>query len=454
MSELWALGGADAAAALASSACSAQELTAAHLRRIAEHNPAINAYLHVDAAGAMQAAVASDERRRGGRALHPLDGVPVAIKDNIAVAGMPWTAGMATRRELIADEDAYCVAKLRRAGAVILGKLHLQEAALGADGDNPHYGACHNPHRLGHSPGGSSSGSAAALAGHLCTLALGSDSMGSVRIPAAYCGVVGLKPSTGRVSQRGLVTASRRLDQIGPMARRVRDLAMLYQQISGVDSHDPASRSVILAHSERAPARLKIGVLSDLERHGVEPALAAAFERGVRALDELLPRRVEVHFDDYDFGRLRRAGLLLCEAEMNLVHADDLRERPELFSPTLSAMLAWARGKSAVDLIQAERLLDTAVLKARRLYTSVDVLLTPTTPQVAFAHGTAVPANQADLTSFANFAGIPALSLPLPEFVDGLPAGLQLLGPVGSDLQLLALGERIERVFAGVAGSR
>jgi len=438
------LGAAAAAAALQQGQFSAVELTGAYLRRIDRSNGAINAYLHVDVEGALEQARASDERRAQGRAHHPLDGIPFGIKDNIAVAGMPLTVGMQVRRGRIADEDAYCVTKLRRAGAVILGKLHLHEAALGADSDNPWYGRCHNPHRTGYTPGGSSGGSAAALAAHLCALSLGSDSMGSVRIPAAYCGVVGLKPSAARVSQRGLVTASRRLDHVGPMARNVTDLSAVFQQISGVDAFDPMSRSVPLAHAERARERLRVGVLADAAGHGVDAEVVACFERSVAALQPMFPRWQRVSFADVDFGAARRAGLLLCEAEMNLVHAQDLAEHPELFSPSLRKMLGFAATRSAIDLVAAANLLDEAVLKARRVFADVDVLLTPTTPQPAFAFGTATPANQADLTSFANSAGVPALSLPMGANADGLPLGLQLLGPIGSDLQLMALGEQIE----------
>lgn len=448
MNPLLQLGAAAAAAELAAGICSARELTQACLDAIAADNPRINAWLHVDAAGALAQAAASDERRRLQRAYHPLDGIPVGIKDNIAVAGLPLTVGLAARRDQIASEDAWCVTRLRRAGAVILGKLHLHEGALGADSDNPHFGPCHNPHRIGYSPGGSSGGSAAALAAGHCPLTLGSDTMGSVRIPAAYCGVVGMKPSFGRVSQRGLVSASRRLDHIGPMARRVADLAPVFQQISGLDLHDAQSRVVPLAHSERALAQIRVGVLADLPAHGIEPEVIRVFEQAIARIGALLPRMQRVAFDDYDFARTRRAGLLMCEAEMAVTHAADLAAHPDGYSPALRSMLEYPRTRTAVDLAAAQMRIEQAVLKSRQVFASVDVLLTPTTPQPAFAFGTPVPANQADLTSFANFAGVPALSLPMGQTCDGLPLGLQLIGPIGSDLQLMALGERFEALLA------
>lgn len=438
---------AEAAEALAQGGLDAVTLTDACLRRIAAD--ACNAWLHVDAEGALAQARASDERRAKGRAYHPLDGIPVAVKDNIAVAGMPLTTGMQAHRGRVAVEDAHCVAKLRRAGAVILGKTHLCEGALGADSDNPHYGRCLNPRVPGASAGGSSSGSAAALAAHQCLLALGSDSMGSVRIPAAYCGVVGLKPSAARVSTRGLVTASRRLDHIGPMARRMADLSAVFQQISGLDLHDPASRLVPLAHVERDPAQLRVGVLGGLEALGVRGDVIAGFEQAVARLAGLLPRRQAVSFADADLTRWRRAGFLLMEAEMCQVHAQVLAQQPDSLSPALRELLAFPATRSAVDLAGALHRLDEAVLYGRQLFVGLDVLLMPTTPQSACDLGTALPANQADLTALANFAGLPALSLPMGTAPGGRPLGLQLMGPVGSDLQLMALGERIETLLAG-----
>lgn len=437
---------ADAASALARRELDAVALTEACLERIAAD--ACNAWVHVDAEGALAEARASEERRAKGRAFHPLDGIPVAVKDNIAVAGMPLTAGLQAYRGRVADEDAHCVGKLRRAGAVILGTTHLCEGALGADSDNPHYGRCLNPRVPGASAGGSSSGSAAALAAHQCMLALGSDSMGSVRIPASFCGVVGLKPSAARVSTRGLVTASRRLDHIGPMARRVADLAAVFQQVSGLDPHDPASRLVPLAHVERDPAELRVGVLCDLEALGVENCVADGFEQAISRVAGLLPRRQPVSFADANLTRWRRAGFLLMEAEMCQVHAQLLEQQPDSLSPALRELLAFPATRTAVDLAGALHRLDDAVLFGRQLFVGLDVLLMPTTPQPAFDIASPVPANQADLTSLANFAGLPALSLPMGTTPDGRPLGLQLMGPVGSDLQLMALGVRIEELLA------
>lgn len=431
---------------LRTGACSSVELTRAHLEAIAARNPELNCYWYVAAESALAEAAASDARRARGQALHPLDGVPIGVKDNLAVAGMPWTAGMATRRTLVATEDAFCIAKLRRAGAVILGKQSLNEGALGADNDNPHFGPTQHPHCVGHTPGGSSGGSAAACAAGLAPASIGSDSMGSVRIPASYCGIAGFKPSYGRLSQRGLLTVSRRLDHVGVLARQVADLALVFQALGGYDPLDPAARHVSMRHAPTWGPGLRWAALPTT---GVvlQPAVAAAFERALGVLERELGPPSPLRWTAPDLGRARRAGLLLCEAEMLHVHAADWAEQRQAFSPALRRLLEHAAGKAAADYVVAERRLDALGVELRRALGDVELIVTPTTPQVAFRFGEPVPNDQADLTCLANFAGVPALSLPIGADSAGRPIGLQLLGPIGSDLLLLDLGARMEVWF-------
>jgi Asp-tRNA(Asn)/Glu-tRNA(Gln) amidotransferase A subunit family amidase len=416
-------------------------LTEGYLARIAQRNPTLNAFWAVDANGALAQAQASDVRRARGECLSDIDGITIGVKDNIDVANLPCTGGMATRRGQIALTDAFVVQRLRAAGAVILGKLSLHEAALGADNDNPHFGACHNPHRQGYTPGGSSGGSGAAVSADLCAGALGTDTMGSARIPAAYCGVAGFKPSYGVLSQRGLMPACPRLDHVGILARTARDVAPIYAAINAFDANDPYARcmpNVALANP------LRMGVLQDLGAHGVSEQVNAAFGASVKLLAAHMAI-IPVHITDADFGKDRRAGLLATEADMAHFHRADLANRPELFSPTLLAMLRFGQSKSAPDLAAAIGHIERAGLRARALFAAygIDVLLCPTTPQTAFAFGQAAPANQADLTSMANFAGLPAISIP-GGIAAGLPVGVQLMMPLGADLALLALAARIE----------
>ncbi len=421
---------------LAAGEVTASAMTQHYLDAIARDNPRLNIFWHVSA-HALADAQAADTRRAQGRALSPFDGIAVAIKDNIDVAGMPCTAGLLHRRETIAEADAFCVQQLRALGLVILGKLSMHEGALGADNDNPHYGACHNPHRFGFTPGGSSGGSAAALAAGLCAASLGTDTMGSVRIPAAYCGVSGFKPSYGQISVRGVVPACFALDHVGVLAHSPDDLALLSPYLFRRDGLDPYQRDY--AETNHAGA-LRLAYLVELDAHGVDPAIAAHQTRLLAALD--LPAQPLTL--SLNFGANRRAGLLVTEADMAITYKSALQAQPESFSPALLAMLQFAQGKSAPELAKCYMQMQNAAHELKRSFDSagVDVLITPTTPQTAFAFGAPVPANQADLTSMANLAGWPALSIP-SGYVDGLPVGVQLIARSGFDRPLLALAQKL-----------
>lgn len=415
------------------------ELAGAYLRAAELRNPTLNAYLNVYDGMVREQAEAAARRRSKG-VLGRLDGIPVAIKDNLDIAGWPTRAGLPGRVANKARGDANVVARLRAAGAVLMGKTNMDEGALGAATNNPHFGATHNPFRHGYSAGGSSGGSAAAVAAGLAAAAIGSDSLGSVRIPASYCGLYAIKPTHGEISTRGLVPAARRLDTIGMLARSADDLTVLLQVLAGYDADDPRSRRrrVALATPDWEPGKLRTGVLGDLAMAGVEAAVADLFEAAVTRLEHELGARQRIDFADWSFASARRAGLLLMEAEMCSTFADDLVNAEQPVSDAFRGMLAYAAGKSAADYVVADQVLDRATLKARRLFAQVDVLLLPTTPQAAFALDAPVPANQADLTSFANLAGCPAVSMPM-GMLDGLPVGMQLVGPPGSDLRLLEL---------------
>ncbi len=436
--------------ALARGDTSSLVLTRATLDAIVAANPRLGAYLYVDAEGASQAAAQSDARRAAGQLLSPLDGLSLAVKDNIDVAGMPTTAGMATRRGRIAAQDAFVVQQLRGAGMVVLGKLNMHEAALGATNDNPFFGRCENPLRAGHTPGGSSGGSAAAVAAGLCALALGTDTMGSVRIPAAYCGVVGFKPSWGRVSTRGTVACCPALDHIGALLRSRRDLSLVMPVLAAYDPACADARDVALAS---ALARPRFVAASDVEALGVEPPVAAAYRQALQALRQRGETVVEIELAGYNFSRARRAGLFMVEADLLVEHAQDWREQPQNFSPELARMLVWAEKQSAAALAAALRTVAAAHVEAARWFAQGDVMLLPTAPQTAFAFDSPVPANQADLTALANMAGLPALQAPLPRPLaheqnpadlaaahePSLPAGLQCIAPLGADATLLAL---------------
>jgi len=425
---------------LASGRISAGDLCDTYLGAIARENPGLNAYIATNPHAGNEARATQTRRTSGpcGR----LDGVPVSIKDNLDVAGLPTRSGMPAA-PAPAARDAHVVERLRHAGAVILGKTHVPEGSLNASSTNPHTGAAHNPWRHGFQAGGSSGGAAAAVAAGLCTVAIGTDSLGSIRIPASYCGVYALKPTHGEISTHGMVPAARRLDCIGMVARGVDDLGVMLHLLAGYDADDPRSRRrhVDLALPDWEPGKLRAGVLGDLGAFGTEPAVAAAF---AGAMDTLKPELGEcriVDFGDFPMQRARRAAFFLIEAEMLVTHAAALGDAQHPVSPQLEQLLAYARGRSAADYARADRMLDAAVVASRRMFGVIDVLVTPTTPQAAFALDTALPDNQGDFTCFANFSGCPAVTIPMGLTADGLPVGLQFLGPPGSDLRLLELAQ-------------
>ncbi len=425
---------------LASARVSAQTLTQTHLDAIAQQNATLNAYVALDPS-ALEQARASDARRAQGR-FGRLDGVPVAIKDNIDVAGLPTGCGL-PGTHAPAARDAHVVERLRRAGAVMLGKAQVPEGAFGAGSDNPHTGAAHNPFRHGYQAGGSSSGCAVAVAAGLATVAIGSDSLGSIRIPASYCGLSALKPTHGEISTRGMVPGARRLDAVGLIARSVADLGVLLHVLGGHDPHDPRSRRrrVDLALPDWEPGKLRVGLLGDLDAFGVEPGVKRAFERALMALTHELGHRREVGFGDFPLARARRSAFFLIEAEMLVMHAATLADASRPLTPTLRAWLDYARNKSAGDYVAADRLLDGAVVVARKLFEEIDVLVTPTTPQTAYPLEATLADNAGDFTCFANLAGLPAVTIPMGMTLDGLPTGMQFVGPPGSDLRLLELAE-------------
>ncbi|MGH8041101.1 MAG: amidase [Rudaea sp.] len=423
---------------LAAGDVSAEHLARVSLDAIAQRNPRLNAFFPPLEESVLTQARESDRRRAVGGPIGRLDGVPIAIKDNIDVAGLPSHCGLPGAPPPVA-RDAAVVERLRGAGAVIVGKTGMDEGP-DAEGKNPHFGNVHNPWRSDFTPGGSSAGAAAAVAAGLCTAAIGSDSLGSIRIPASYCGVYAFKPTSGEISLRGVAPAARRLDCIGLAARGVDDLGVLLHVLAGYDAADPRSRRRRVEPDlpDWEPGRMRVGVLGDLPAWGAGADVVAPFTRALDALAHELPNRQVVDFADFPIAAARRAGLLLMEAEMLTAYpAATLAD----VSPRLRRMLDYARGKTAADYATADRMLDAAVLKARRLFADIDVLVTPTTPQVAFAHAKTAPADQADFTAFANLSGCPALSLPMGLTDAGLPTGLQLMGAPGSDLRLLELAQ-------------
>jgi aspartyl-tRNA(Asn)/glutamyl-tRNA(Gln) amidotransferase subunit A len=393
---------------------------------IAERNTALGALWHIDAAP------------RGGPG--PLAGVTVAVKDNIAVAGMPFTAGLAAYRARIADADAPCVRALRAAGAAILGKTAMDEGALGASGIAPGFPPCRNPLDQARSPGGSSGGSAAAVAAGFVPMAVGTDTMGSVRIPAAYCGVVGLKPTAGLVGRSGVEPLSDTLDTVGAIAATPLDAARLLEALVGADPEDAQWRPAPAGWRARPgtlPGGLRIGLATPGRAVAVEDAIADALTRSVAQLRGAGITVQDVALPRWDPGATRRAGLLLTEAEAAASHAAFLDD-PDAASPSYRGALAYGRDAGSVRLVRALGRLARARAEALAALDTVDALLLPTAPQRAVPHGLPPPADQADFTALANVAGLPAIAVPVP-CRDGLPASVQIIGRPWSEALLVAL---------------
>lgn len=348
----------------------------------------------------------------------PLSGLTVGVKGNIAVENMPWHAGLEVFESRLAERDADAVALLRQAGAAIIGVLNMEEGALGAKTDNPHFGPTHNPHRIGYSPGGSSGGSGAAVAAGLCDIALGTDTMGSVRIPAAHCGVYGFKPATASVSQEGLEPADLTLDAIGPLARDLDTLELAARTISGFGDD--------IIHGTGA-------VLAD---HGVDvaPDITAAFDAAVAALPS---DPVEVALA-HKQGRIRFAGFIQVSGEM----AEHLRG--VAMSDHLAKLLTYGPKRAVTDRAEDFQIIAQTCHAVRAMIDTHGFMMLPTVPNTAFAHADVEPAAQADFTCLANIAGLPAISLPAGWSDDGLPIGVQIVGPAGAEAALFALARHLD----------
>jgi aspartyl-tRNA(Asn)/glutamyl-tRNA(Gln) amidotransferase subunit A len=406
------------------------------LARIARWNGELGAFTAVDADGARAAAaqaaarIAQSAARSAQGTARPLEGMTVGIKANIDVEGLATTAGVAARRDAIATSDAAVVRLLRDAGAIILGQVNMHEAALGATTDNEAYGAAQNPHRIGHTPGGSSGGSGAAVAAGLCDVALGTDTLGSVRIPAAYCGVYALKPTNGLVDGDGLVALAPRLDCIGPLARSVADLARVM---------------AVLADLDAAQAVTRVATLDVVATVDCQPAVLAGLAAAVTALRGMGIAVEACAAPGLDLRAVRSAGFIEAARDAAGIFAAD-RDAGGI-SDRFAALLDYGANASADRLAAGAAAVAAATAALLAVLADHDVILLPSAPQAAFRHG-AVPGNQADFTALANISGLPALSLPAGWSDDGLPVAVQIIGRPNSEATLLALAARLDKVLA------
>ncbi|MEL7467772.1 MAG: amidase [Pseudomonadota bacterium] len=424
------------------------------LRRLAQieaEDAVYNSFLRLYPETAEREAEAADARREQGTTIGALDGRTVAVKDNLAVSGAPWTAGIGGRSKVIAQGDSTVVTRMRAAGAIILGSTNMEEAALGSVTDNPTFGRCINPLMPGYTPGGSSGGSGAAVAAGFADLTLGTDTMGSVRIPAAYCGVFGLKPTYGLVGMGGVVPLAPLLDTVGPLARDVNLLWPTVQALAGIDDRDPNSRPAPKDWHIR-PARvdlsgLTFGVLKQIMSVDCQPAIEMGLDRARKMIKDLGGAVIDIDLDGWVPDQDRRAGLLIIEAE-GAVALADLMDVDGALSPHLQGLLDYGRRLSSSKLVQAYGRARMMAALVDRAFLHVDGLLLPSAPQRAFPHGSAIPTDQAAFMPLANFSGCPAIALPVPLAGEGLPASVQILGPRWSEARLTHWAETLAPALA------
>ncbi|MGA2741136.1 MAG: amidase [Bryobacteraceae bacterium] len=442
------------AAALRRREISSAELTAAALDRIERLNPSTNAMQTVMAESARERAKQADEELARGAGHGPLHGIPIAVKDLLRTAGVRTTGGSKLFEDYVPDYDATVVERLRAAGAVLIGKTGMHELAYGITSSNPHFGAVRNPWDRDRIPGGSSGGSGAAVAAGMVSMAMGSDTGGSIRIPAAYCGVVGLKPTYGRVSRFGAMPLGFTLDHMGPLTRSVRDAAAVLNVIAGYDSRDETSsrRPVENYVPEPEPSirGLRIGFPENFyfERldQDVDAAVRAAFNIAASHGAEIVPLRVP------DIAAINTVARVILLAEASALLEPYLEQRDQ-FGADVLALLDQGRLLPATDYINAQRLRRTMQREFAGLWPRVDCLFTPTTPITAPRIGettVAVGSENEDvrlattrLVRAINLLGLPAVSIPCGADRRGLPIGLQIVGPPFAEAVTLRVAQAL-----------
>ncbi len=466
----------EAVAALRRGEVSAVELTEAVLQTIQDRDPAVRAYLTVAADSALEAARTIDAARARGEPLGPLAGAPLAVKDNILTAGLRTTCASRLLENFIPVEDATVVRRLKAAGAIIIGKTNLDEFAMGSSCEYSAFFPTRNPWALDRVPGGSSGGSAAAVAADMALGALGSDTGGSVRLPASFCGIVGLKPTYGRVSRYGLVAFASSLDQIGPMTKDVTDCALLLNVIAGHDPLDATSLDWPVPDYTRALVPevrgLRIGLPREYHGEGIEPGVRAAITRALQQLAAMGAIIEETSLPHTRYALDAYYIIAPAEASANLARYDGVRYGLSLRDGDVWTMVARTRGRGFGPEVKRRIMLGTYVLSAGyyeayylqaqkvrtlikqdfdRAFASFDLLAAPTCPTVAFRLGERLADPLAMylsdvFTVTVNIAGIPALVVPC-GLADGLPVGLQLLGPPGGEERLLHVGYALEQAL-------
>jgi aspartyl-tRNA(Asn)/glutamyl-tRNA(Gln) amidotransferase subunit A len=461
-------------AALASGETTSEALTRAYLDRIAEHNGALNAYITVCEDSAMAQAREADAQRAAGSTA-PLLGIPIAHKDLFCTQGVLTTSGSKILHNFVSPYDATVVERMQAAGAVMLGKTNMDEFAMGSSNESSYYGAARNPWDLNKVPGGSSGGSAAAVAADLCAMATGTDTGGSIRQPAAFCGVTGLKPSYGRVSRWGMIAYASSLDQAGPLCKSAEDAALLLNVMAGVDNKD--STSIDLPEEDFSATLndsldgLRVGLPKQYFTAELNPAIAAIIKTAVGELEALGATVVEIDLPNSELALSAYYVIAPAEASTNLSRFDGVRYGYRCEEPKdLEDLYKRSRSEGFGEEVKRRIMIGTYALSAgfydayyrkaqkiRRLvkddyaraFEQVDVIIGPTTPSPAFGLASikdSVTMYLEDIYTIAlNLAGLPGMSVPA-GYVDGLPIGMQIVASDFAEAKLLNVAHQFQRV--------
>ena len=463
------------------------KLTQAHLDRISDVDTSVKAFLHVDAEGALAQAARVDADRSSGKKLHPLAGIPLALKDVLTQDGIPTTAGSKILQGWKPQYDSTVVSKIKEAGIVILGKTNMDEFAMGSSTENSAYGPTFNPWDLSRTPGGSSGGSAAAVSAFEAPLAIGSDTGGSIRQPAALTGIVGVRPTYGAVSRYGLIAYSSSLDQAGPFGRTVLDTALLHDVMAGHDPKDATSINgkfpdVVSAAQKRDVKGLKIGVIKQLQGEGYQKGVQARFDESLQVLASLGAEMIEVDCPSFEYALAAYYLIAPSECSSNLARFDAMRyglrvgdsdgaSAEAVMSATRNAgfghevkrriiLGAYALSSGYYDAYygSAQKIRTLIIQDYAKAFAQADVLVSPTAPTTAFKIGEKsndpIAMYLGDVATIpVNLAGICGMSLPAGlADEDGLPVGFQIMAPAMCDDRLYNVGGALEAALASQWG--
>jgi aspartyl-tRNA(Asn)/glutamyl-tRNA(Gln) amidotransferase subunit A len=458
---------------------SARELAAEHYKRIEARNPELNAFLALSSERAFAQADKVDAMVAAGKPLPAMAGVPIAIKDTISTRGTTTTCGSRILEHYVPPYDATAVTRLEEAGAVILGKTNCDEFAMGSSNENSAFGPVRNPEATDRVPGGSSGGSAAAVAAGLAVAALGTDTGGSIRQPGSFCGIPAMMGSYGRVSRYGLIAFASSLDRIGPFANNVKDIAAVLQIIAGRDANDSTSTTVPVPEYQseigKPVAGLRVGIPKEYFGAGMDGEVRKKIEAGIEVLKKIGCKIVEIAMPHTDYAIATYYIIATAEASSNLARYDGVRYGLRVDGDSLLAMYRKTRGAGFGPEVKRRIVLGTYVLSAgyydayylkgqkvraliaqdfRDAYTKVDLVVTPTSPVPAFKLGerTADPLQMylADIyTVTGSLAGVPGISVPCGKICGKLPVGLQIFGPAFGEARVLQLAHAFEQAGGG-----